>query len=106
MPDQEEFPFWHLEDLLSNDSGLDEDGRTFLIDTSVMIADFRPSLAKGLATIWGLGDMLGPHVYMDHGLEDEGTSTTESLRDVWETVGRDIWTALPPREALSRPDEP
>ncbi len=103
MPDQQESPYWHLEDVLAVDGDLDEDGPTLLIDESVMIADFGPSLAKGLATIWGLGDMLGPHVFISHVFEDKPTA--ESLMDVWETVGRDIWTALPPREALARPNE-
>lgn len=105
MSDQQKSPFWQLEDLLTAAGDREEDGQTLLIDTSVMIADFRPSLAKGLATFWGLGDMLGPHVSMNHDLEDEDTSTLESLTDVWEAVGRDIWTALPPREALDPPNE-
>ena len=90
-----------IEDLWSATQRGEVEGATVVIDKGVRIEDYRSSLAKGLASIWGLGHLVGPHLVVDE--EFEELSGEELHREVWNRVGSYLWSALPPLEELEKP---
>ena len=90
-----------IEDLWSAIQRGEAEGATVLIDDAVRIEDYGSSLVKGLASIWGLGHLVGPHLVVDD--EFEEPSVSESLAEIWDAVGKDLWSVLPPLEDLKDP---
>ena len=82
-----------IEDLWSAVQRGEADGATVVIDDAVRIEDYRPSLAKGLASIWGLGHLVGPHVVIDEDYVEP--SVEETIAAIWEAVGGDLRAVLP-----------
>lgn len=87
-----------IEDLWSAVQRGEADGATMVIDDAVRIEDYRPSLAKGLASIWGLGHLVSPHVVIS---EDMALPSEEDLvAEAWDRVGQTLWSVFPPLDDL------
>lgn len=71
-----------------------------MIDDGVRIEEYGSSLAKGLASIWGLGHLVGPYLVIDE--EFEMPTEEKLLTEAWENVGKAMWSVLPPIEELVR----
>ena len=89
-----------IEDLWSAVQRGEADGATVVIDDAVRIENYGSSFAKGLASIWGLGHLVGPRLVIDSEIED--LSAAEFHKRVWDRVGEYLWSALPPLDELIR----
>ena len=87
-----------IEDLWSAVQRGEADGATVVIDDAVRIENYGSSLAKGFASIWGLGHLVGPHLVIDTDYEEP--SVAESIAQIWEAVGDDLRAVLPPSDEL------
>ena len=67
--------------------------RAWLQDYVTMIGP-RPSFLLGLASLWDFGGALTPRVRVNRELFDK--SAVDETAAVWEEVGRDIASVLPP----------
>ena len=61
-------------------------------DKCVKIEDPQPSMMKGIASVWGMGDLFGPHITVIPQCEEEDIG--ESLKAIWSNVGEYMWTAI------------
>ena len=98
MKDAEQPKEIQIEDLWSAVQSGEADGATVVISGGVRIEEYGSSLAKGLASIWGLGHLVGPHLAIDSDYEEP--SVEESIAAIWEAVGEDLRAVLPPMDEL------
>lgn len=66
-------------------------------DECLEIGDPQPSMMKGIASVWGMGDLFGPHIVVDPFCREEDIG--ESLDGIWGNVGRYMWTAIDNRNS-------
>lgn len=65
-------------------------------DECLKIEDPQPSMMKGIASVWGMGGLFGPHIAINPHCAEEDVS--ESLNAIWNNIGRYRWTAIDDRQ--------
>lgn len=100
MKDAEQPKEIQIEDLWSAVQSGEADGTTVVISGGVRIEEYGSSLAKGLASIWGLGHLVGPHVVIAEDIEMP--SEEDLIAEAWERVGQTLWSVFPPLDDLKR----
>ena len=76
------------------------EGATIDLGNGTRIENYGFGFAKGLASIWGLGHLVGSRLVVDP--DYVPPTPHEDMKAIWDQVGRYLWSALPPLEELER----
>ena len=68
----------------------------------IVVDGFRPSFVRGAASLWDFPGLMRPRVRLNPKMVNK--TVAEALAEDWESVGRDMWRALPAEESATAPN--